>query len=351
MPPPLNCGIILTNEEPSVGLVPDGSFPFGISPEGEKFRSRRTLSMNQKVRQNVLPVIAAFIWGTAFVAQSVGAEHVPPMTFSALRSGLAFLALLLLWVYLVHREKKLPEPPAPLDKKELLLGGLFCGLALSGGSILQQAGLAKTAPGKAGFITALYIVIVPVLGLFLHKKAPATVWVGVVLALGGLYFLCVTESLTVEPCDLYILGGSFVFSVHILLVDHYTQHVNAIKLSCMQFLVAGIVSGLGAFLTEPASWQGIRECFGSILYVGVFSGAVAFTLQIIAQKDANPTVVSLLLSLESVFAALAGAVILGDRLSGREILGCALMFAAVFLTQLPAPKKKSHAETAASAGL
>lgn len=299
--------------------------------------------MNSKIRQNLFPVLAAFIWGTAFVAQSVSADYVEPMTFSALRSIIAFFFLALLWVFKAQREKRMSPPPPPTDKKQLLLGGLCCGIALSAASVMQQAGLSETSAGKAGFITALYIVIVPILGIFLHKKAPGTVWAGVALALVGLYFLCVTDTLSMETSDLYILVGAFIFSVHILLIDHFTVKVDGIKLSCMQFLTASILTGVGAFLKEPANWSGVMQCIGPILYVGIFSSGVAFTLQILAQKDANPTVVSLLLSLESVFSVMAGVIILGDRLSGREILGCCLMFSAVILTQLPVPKRAERA--------
>lgn len=293
--------------------------------------------MNVKIRQNVFPVLAALIWGTAFVAQSVSTDFVEPMTFNTLRSAIAFVVLLLvLWCFRRARAKH-PQEGTPVrgSRRDLILGGLCCGTALAVASNLQQAGLSDTSAGKAGFITALYIVIVPVLGLFLRKKAPATVWVGVVLALGGLYFLCINENLSVQTSDLYVLACAVIFSIHILFIDHFTQRVDGIALSCVQFLVATILSGVGMLFFEHPDWQGILQCLWPILYVGVFSSGVAYTLQILAQRGANPTVVSLLLSLESVFSVLAGTLLLGDRLSGREIFGCVLMFAAVVLAQLP----------------
>ena len=299
--------------------------------------------MNPKIRQNLFPVLAAFIWGTAFVAQSVSSDYIPPFTFNLLRSLVAAAVLGGgLAVYRRLLQAKRPQAVKPLahSRRDLLLGGLCCGTALGIAANLQQAGMAETSAGKAGFITALYIVLVPVLGLFLHKKAPATVWVGVVLAVAGLYFLCVNEALTLSRSDLLVMLCAFVFAGHILLVDHFTRTVDGVALSALQFVVAAALSGLGAALWEAPAWEGIRQCVWPILYVGIFSSGVGYTLQILAQKDANPTVVSLLLSLESVFSVLAGAVILHDRLSGRELLGCGLMFLAVVLTQLPqrAPK-------------
>ena len=304
--------------------------------------------MNVKVRQNVFPVLAALIWGTAFVAQSISTDFVEPMTFNALRSLVAFVVLVV--VLLAFRAWKarrpLEESPAAKpsgSRRDLVLGGICCGTALAVASNLQQAGLAETSAGKAGFITALYIVIVPVLGLFLRKKAPLTVWFGVVLALTGLYFLCVTDRFAIQSSDLMVVLSAFIFSVHILLIDHFTARVDGVALSCAQFLVAALLSSLGMLLFEHPNWQGILQCLWPILYVGVFSSGVAYTLQILAQKDANPTVVSLLLSLESVFSVLAGAVILGDRLTGREIFGCVLMFAAVVLAQVPMGKRRAAA--------
>lgn len=298
-----------------------------------------------RIRQNVFPVLAALIWGTAFVAQSVGADFVPPFTFNAARSAVAFLFLLALCALFRLRRKRDfsgQASPRPRARRELLLGGLCCGAALTVATNLQQKGLETTTSGKAGFITALYIVIVPIAGIFLRKKAPRTIWISVALAVVGLYCLCIQEGFSISAGDFYVFLGSLCFSAHILVIDHFTQKVDGVELSCAQFLVAAVLSAVGMVATESPTLEGLWLCLGPILYVGVFSSGVAYTLQILAQKDSNPTVVSLLLSLEAVFATLAGAVVLGDRMTGREYFGCAVMLAAVVLAQLPGPKPKDQ---------
>ena len=294
-----------------------------------------------RIRQNVLPVLAALIWGTAFVAQSVSTDHVGPFTFNMARSAVAFLFLLVLCLVrrTVQQRKGTASAAAPRSRRALAMGGICCGAALTVASFLQQKGLETTTSGKAGFITALYIVIVPLLGLFLKKKAPGAIWVSVVLAVAGLYCLCVTEGFSIAAGDFYILLCAVCFSVHILVIDRFSGAVDGVALSCVQFLVVTVLSGIGMLATETFIWSSILRCIGPILYVGLFSSGVAYTLQILAQKDSNPTVVSLLLSLESVFATLAGAVILKDSMSGREIFGCVLMLAAVVLAQLPHKEK------------
>ncbi len=299
------------------------------------------------IRQNVLPVLAALIWGTAFVFQSVGADYVGPFTFNAARTAVAFLFLLVLCAVLrlVRRKKGGSEAEtSPAYRRELLLGGLCCGVALTVASNLQQKGLESTSPGKGGFITALYIVIVPIMGLFLKKKAPKSIWLGIVLAVAGLYCLCITEEFTISSGDFYILLCAVCFAGHILIIDHFTQKVDGVEMSCIQFFVAAVLSAIGMAVTESPTWEALRLCAWPILYVGIFSSGVAYTLQIVAQKDSNPTVVSLLLSLESVFATLAGALALGDRMSGKEYFGCVLMLAAVVLAQLPERKRAAAGE-------
>lgn len=294
------------------------------------------------IRQNVLPVLAALIWGTAFVFQSVGADYVGPFTFNAARTAVAFLFLLALCAVLrlVRRKKGgSGERTSPAYRRDLLLGGLCCGVALTVASNLQQKGLESTSPGKGGFITALYIVIVPIMGLFLKKKAPKSIWLGIILAVAGLYCLCITEEFTISSGDFYILLCAVCFAGHILIIDHFTQKVDGVEMSCIQFFVAAVLSAIGMAATESPTWEALRLCAWPILYVGIFSSGVAYTLQIVAQKDSNPTVVSLLLSLESVFATLAGALALGDRMSGKEYFGCVLMLAAVVLAQLPERKR------------
>lgn len=291
-----------------------------------------------RVRQNVFPVLAALIWGTAFVAQSMGADYVGPFTFTAARSAVAFVFLLVLCLALRARRRRDfrgEAAPRPGSRRDLAVGGVCCGVALTVATNLQQMGLETTTSGKAGFITALYIVIVPIAGIFLHKKAPRAIWLSVALAVVGLYLLCVQESFSITEGDWYVLLCSFCFAGHILIIDHFTQRVDGVALSCVQFLVVAVLSAGVMLAREPVDLAGIRACLVPILYVGIFSSGVGYTLQILAQKDSDPTVVSLLLSLESVFATVAGALILGDRMSGKEYLGCVLMLAAVVLAQLP----------------
>ncbi|PWM38417.1 MAG: EamA family transporter [Clostridiales bacterium] len=285
------------------------------------------------IRKNLFPVLAALIWGTAFVAQSVGAGYVPPFAFNTVRSLIAAAALLLA-AFLFSKVRKEPLLPPRTQRKDLLLGGFCCGAILTVASGLQQAGLSQTSAGKAGFITALYIVLVPVFGIFLKKRAPFTVWIAVLIAAVGLYFLCVKERFAIEKSDLLILLCAVAFACHILTIDHFTAKVDGVRLSCLQFFVVAILSGLFTAFFEQPVWSNFQYCIGPLLYAGIFSSGIAYTLQIIAQRGANPTVVSLLLSLESVFSVLAGALLLGDRLTGRELFGCLLMLAAVVFAQL-----------------
>ena len=291
-----------------------------------------------RVRQNVLPLVTAMIWGTAFVAQSVGAEYMGPFTFNTARAVIAFFFLLgLCGLRTLWRRRKGEERAPAGSRRDLILGGLCCGAALSVASFFQQKGLETTTPGKAGFITALYIVLVPLAGLALGKKVPRALWLGVALAVAGLYCLCVTEELSVTGGDLYVLACAFCFTAQILVVDHFTNKVDGVALSCVQFLVMTVLSAAGALMETPPPLELLGEYLWPVLYVGVFSSGVAYTLQILSQKDSNPAVVSLLMSMESLFAAVAGALILGTRMTGREYLGCALMLAAVVLAQLPYP--------------
>ena len=291
------------------------------------------------IRQSSFAVLAALIWGTAFVAQSMAAGAVPPFAFNASRALIAFLFLLVLCAVLraVRRKQGIPVTTTQ-SRKDLLLGGLCCGVSMGLATYLQQWGLETTTSGKAGFITALYIVLVPIFGIFLKKQVPKTVWLSVALAVAGLYCLCVTESFTISSGDIRVMLCAVVFAAQILFVDHFAAVVDGVELSCAQFFFMTVLSLAGTFLFEQPAWAGIQGAMGQILYVGIFSSGVAYTLQILAQKDSNPTVISLLLSLESVFATVSGAVILGDRLSGKEYFGCALMLAAVVLAQLPEKK-------------
>ena len=285
-------------------------------------------------KQNFYAIIAAFIWGTAFVAQSVGADTVTPFAFNMSRSLVAAVFLSAVILILSFFKKKETETQKT-SKKSLFVGGVLCGTALTVATALQQASLSDTAAGKAGFITALYIVIVPILSIFLKKRAPITVWISVVIAVFGLYFLCVKGDFSVQKSDILLILCAFVFSIQILLIDHYSSRVDGIKLSCVQFATTTVLSFLGMVVFEHFDFSAILNCALPILYVGIFSSGIAYTLQILAQKDSNPTVITLLLSLESVFSVISGAVLLGDRMQLREYVGCFLMFAAVVLAQLP----------------
>lgn len=299
---------------------------------------------HNQVRQIVFPLLTALIWGTAFVAQDICADSMGSMTFNATRFFIAFLALLVIVTIFDRLKKDRPQltpEQKKKDRKSLLLGGFCCGTALALAGYLQQAGMELgTDAGKAGFITALYIVLVPIFGLFLKKKVSLPVWVSVGLAVVALYLLCIKNGFSIEAGDLLLLLCSAGFAVHILVIDHFTQFVDGMKLSCLQFLVASAWSALGMLVLETPTWSSIVACALPILYVGIFSSGVGYTLQILAQKDSNPTVVTLLLSMESVFAVIAGAVLLHQQMSFREYFGCALMLVAVILAQIPFPEKK-----------
>lgn len=289
-----------------------------------------------QIRNSLLLFLTAFIWGVAFVAQSVGMDYVGPFTFNCVRSLIGGAVLIPCMAIL----KKI-NPPQEQEKtggkqrKTLLLGGVCCGLALCVATNLQQIGIQYTSVGKAGFITAFYIIIVPVLGIFLHKKCSASVWIGVALALAGLYFLCINESLRIGKGDMLVFLCALVFSIHILVIDHFSPLVDGVAMSCIQFFVCGIISAVPMLLFEKPQIGQILAAWQPILYAGVLSCGVAYTLQIIGQKGLNPTVASLILSLESCISVLAGWAILGQRLSSREILGCTVMFLAIVLAQLP----------------
>ena len=286
-------------------------------------------------------LLAAFIWGSAFVAQSVGMDYVGPLTFNCVRSIIGGVVLIPC-VFLLGRLKSPEErarAAAESDRKTLLAGGVSCGVVLCAATSMQQFGMQYTSVGKAGFITALYIVIVPVLGLFFGKRCGFKIWLGVFIALVGFYLLCMTGGFTLERGDLYLLCCSLLFSFHILVIDHFSPLVDGVKMSCIQFLVSGVLSGAAMLLFETPSIAGIVAGAGPILYAGVLSSGVAYTLQIIGQKNYNPTVATLLLSLESVFSALTGWLVLHQKLSPREMAGCVLIFVAVILAQLPEKAK------------
>lgn len=287
----------------------------------------------------IMLLLTAFIWGTAFVAQSVGMDYLGPFTFNGVRSLIGGVALLPCIWFLRMLNKKEDEQKVQREKKNLIQGGIACGLLLFAASSLQQIGIQYTSAGKSGFITAFYIVIVPVLGIFLHKKIGWKVWIAVLLALAGLYFLCITEKFTIGKGDILIFLCALVFSLHIMVIDYFSPKVDGVKMSCIQFFVCGIVSIPFMFVLETPNVTDIVAGWMPLLYAGVLSCGVAYTLQIIGQKNVNPAIASLILSLESCFSVLAGWAVLGEHLSARESVGCILMFVAIILAQLPDKKK------------
>lgn len=296
------------------------------------------------VKSPLLLFLAAVIWGVAFVAQSVGMEYVGPFTFNAVRSIIGGLVLIPCIFLLDRLKKEDGKRECSLEEKKksrrtLIIGGICCGLCLCVASNLQQIGIGYTTVGKAGFITAMYIIIVPVLGIFMKKKIGIQIWISVVMGVIGLYLLCMTESFSLSKGDAYVLLCALVFSFHILTIDHFSPLVDGVKMSCIQFFVSGILSGIMMFLFEKPQIGGILAAWLPILYAGAMSCGVAYTLQIVGQRDMNPTVASLILSLESVVSVLAGWVILGQKLSVKELLGCVIMFGAIILAQLPERKR------------
>ena len=276
-------------------------------------------------------LFATLIWGSAFVAQSVGMDHLGPMSFQAVRSLLA-VATLVPVIALMDR-----SPGAFLPRwkvKGLWKTGILCGLALFVAQSLQQVGLIYTEPGKAGFITAMYIVLVPVLGLFLGRKCGIRVWISVLLAVVGLYLLSCVGVASVNLGDILILISAGAFAVQIVLIDVLAQELDGIRLNCIQFIVVTVLSALAAAFTETPTWQGVVDCAVPLLYTGVLSSGAAFTLQILGQQHLPPEPASLIMSLESVFAVLAGWLILHQTLRPVELLGCCLVFIGVILCQI-----------------
>lgn len=300
--------------------------------------------MKQSSAKNLcLLFVAALIWGTAFVAQSVGMDHIGPFTFNAVRSLVGGVALIPVILFFNRRKSPQRRQAERANRKTLLLGGVCCGLALGVASCLQQVGIQYTTVGKAGFITALYIVIVPILGLFFHKKVGVKLWVSVVVAILGLYLLCMSGSLRLSWGDFLVLLCALCFSAHIMVIDYFSPKVDGVQMSCLQFFVAGIFSAVLMLAVEGVpDPHAVAISWMPILYTGVLSSGVGYTLQIIGQKGVNPTVASLVLSLESVISVLAGWVILNQSMSAREVLGCVLMFGAIILAQLPERRKKAR---------
>ena len=306
------------------------------------FDYEKELFMNKRIISNILLLVTALIWGSSFVAQKAGTV-LEPFTYNGIRTLVGGISLVPVILILSKVGKDKSAEAVPKDKKSLIIGGIVCGTFLAIASNLQQFGMYFDADaGKAGFITALYIMIVPIVGMFLGKRVRPIVCFCVLLGACGFYLLTIAGKgvgLTIEKGDLFILLCAVLFSCHILAIDHFSPKCDGVKLSCLQFFVAGGLSFIMMLVFESPSLNQILDCWFPIIYAGVFSCGIAYTLQVVAQKNAEPTAASLILSLESVFAVISGAILLGERMTGYEILGCIVIFVAVILAQLPKHEK------------
>lgn len=294
---------------------------------------------------SVAMLTATVLWGVAFSAQSRGMDYLGPMVFTALRSAVGVAALVfVVMVFDFFRFKRLTlwgEAMTSASRRELLAGGVWCGVVITAASICQQLGVKYTSAGKTGFLTALYIVIVPVLGIFLKKKTTVVLWLAVALALAGAYLLCGGIG-TMNKGEWFVIACAFIYSLHILVIDRYAGKCDCIRLSGIQFAVATLLSLLSAWIfQEPYSKSAVLSSLPFWVFCGVGSSAVAFTLQMVAQKYLHPVTATLLMSLESVFAVLGGWLFLSEKLSPRELAGCGVIFVAVILSQLPVSRKKA----------
>ena len=288
---------------------------------------------NTSLKSSMLLFLAAFIWGVAFVAQSVGMDYMGPLSFNGARFLMGSAVLLPLVIYRRKQNRKAGVLPA--DTKITIKGGVCCGLALCTAALLQQYGIMHTTVGKAGFITTLYIIMVPIFGIFLKKRVPGKVWIGAMIAAAGMYLLCMSEKLSLGKGDGLVFLCAIVFSVHILVIDYFSPKVDGVEISCIQFLTAGVIASIGALLFENPQLSQFIAGIIPLAYAGILSSGVAYTLQVVGQKNVEPTIASLILSMESVVSMLAGWVLLHQALTKRELFGCALVFAAVVLVQLP----------------
>ncbi len=300
------------------------------------------------LRNSLLLFLTALIWGTSFVSQAMGMESMGPFTFTAARSLLG--GLVLLPVIAFRRSREAEKKPIPW--RITLIGGACCGLALTAAGLFQQFGIMGTTVGKSGFITALYIIFTPILGIFLKRKASLIVWIGALAAMVGMYLLCIDGSLTIGTGDLLVLICSVLFAVHILVIDHFSPLADGVMLSCIQFFVCAIVSGVLMLIFEEPSLGQLIDGAIPVLYAGVLSSGVGYTLQIVGQKGLNPTAAALILSLESVISSVAGylAYRVGflttdQTMTARQVAGCVVVFAAVILVQVPIPDRKRKKES------
>jgi drug/metabolite transporter (DMT)-like permease len=292
-----------------------------------------------KYKGQIALILAAVIWGSAFIFQKMGMDHIGPFTFGAFRFILGSLPLLIV-IYVsgkTNDRKPLEERReiTPWKDRTLLMGGLLCGIGSFAGASLQQIGLVYTTAGKAGFLTSLDIIIVPFFMLFLRQKVSKITWLGVAIALFGAWMLSVTEGFTIEIGDAFVMGCALAYSFQIMFIDHYAERVDVLKLSFLQFMLTGVLSLIFALFFETIDFQSIIACAGPILYVAFMEVTLAFTLQVVGQKYTSAASAAIIMSLESPFAVLCGAMFLGEIMSGRELTGCVIMFAAFIITQIP----------------
>ena len=297
--------------------------------------------MKSKFKGPLCLFLCSLFWGMAFAAQSNAMNYIGPYTFVFLRSAITSLVLFSVHPLMV-RTRMIPAENRE-NRASLWKVGALCGVFLVAATLLQQIGLVTTSTAKSGFITALYIVIVPILGLFIGKKPQITILLGVAMSLVGLYFLCMKDALRIDPGDLLTFFSAIVFALHILVIDRFGGNLDSVKLSAVQFLFAAVCSGILAFTLETPAFENFAACWTSVVYVAVFSGALGYTLQIAGQKSTDPTIASLIMCLESVFAAVGGWILLDQRLSGHEMLGCALMLGASIVALIPLPAKTKTA--------
>ena len=291
----------------------------------------------KNIRGSLILLTTAIIWGTSFVSQKLGMNYIEPFTFGASRfllGALSLLPVIFLFNKINRGRDNNKSSNLSFKNRDLITGGILCGCAIFFAASFQQFGIVYTTAGKAGFITALYMVVVPILAMFIGRKTELYTWIGVVIAVIGLYLLSIKEGFTMEKGDAIVLMGTVFWALHILIIDRYVDRVDGVKLSCIQFVTAGILSLIAALIAEEPRLSGIIASKGPILYSGLMSVGVAYTLQIIGQKYTNPTLSAIILSLESVFSVISGAIFLNESMSSREILGCLLVFVAVIIAQV-----------------
>lgn len=299
--------------------------------------------MIKNFKGSLMLLITSLIWGTAFVAQSEGMNYVEPFTYNAMRTLLGGVVLIPVIILFRFLDKRNGKEKTDCSLKNTVIGGICCGIILFIASSFQQSGIAQTTAGKAGFVTALYIVIVPLIGIFLHKKMPLRMWLFIAIALAGFWLLCIKQDIGISSGDLLVFFGAISFAVHITVIDHFNEkNTDGVLMSCIQFFTAGLLMLICMFIFEKPTIPNIVGAGGTILYAGIMSCGVAYTLQILGQKHTNPTLATMLMSLESVFAALSGWLILGEKLSTKEFFGCVLIFAAVILAQLAGTDNTKH---------